>query len=126
MVQLGFVIICFHTTRTVSLQVADILGKATEATPKDQLTKDNPHLVALYDGLKMTDAQLHKVFTKNGLSVIDPPEGEKFDPFFHEALFQQPLGEGKSPGTIAVVTKIGYKLHSRTIRPALVGVYKSS
>ncbi len=108
------------------MQVADILSKATEATPKDQLTSDNPHLVSLYDGLKMTDTQLHKVFTKNGLTVIDPPVGEKFDPFFHEALFQQPLSEGQSPGTVAKVTKVGYKLHDRTIRPALVGVFKSS
>ena len=108
------------------LQVADILGKATEATPSDQLTSANPHLVSLYEGLKMTDTQLHKVFTKNGLSVINPPEGEKFDPLFHEALFQQPLTEGKKPGTIAAVTKIGYKLHSRTIRPALVGVFKDA
>ena len=102
------------------------MGKATEATPKDQLTKDNPHLLSLYQGLKMTDTQLHKVFTKNGLIEINPSEGEKFDPFFHEALFQQPATEGKVPGTIAAVTKIGYKLHSRTIRPALVGVFKDS
>ncbi len=102
------------------------MGKATEATPKDQLTGDNPHLVALYEGLKMTDTQLHKVFTKNGLSKIDPPVGEKFDPHFHEALFQQPLVEGREAGTVAVVTKIGYQLHSRTIRPALVGVFKGA
>ena len=66
---------------------------------------------------------LLQVFSKNKLNKIDP-EGEKFDPNFHEALFEVPM-EGKEPGTVAVVTKIGYKLHDRTIRPALVGVTKA-
>jgi molecular chaperone GrpE len=31
---------------------------------------------------------------------------------------------GKESGTVVVVSKIGYKLHDRVIRPALVGVSK--
>ena len=45
----------------VSFQVADILGKATEYFPKDQLNSDNNALKEIYQGLTMTDAQLHKV-----------------------------------------------------------------
>ncbi|XP_074643872.1 grpE protein homolog 1, mitochondrial-like [Tubulanus polymorphus] len=103
------------------LEVADILGKATESIPKEEITNSNPHLKNLYEGLVMTDTQLHKVFTRHGLEQINPSAGEKFDPYVHEALFQQPSPD-KEPGTVAVVSKIGYKLHSRTIRPALVGV----
>ena len=54
------------------------------------------------------------------------PLGEKFDPNVHEALFEVPASEGKNPGEIAVVTKVGYRLHQRTLRPALVGVVKLS
>lgn len=43
------------------LDVADILGKATESVPKDEITDQNPHLKSLYEGLVMTEAQLHKV-----------------------------------------------------------------
>lgn len=43
------------------LDVADILGKATESVPKAELTEKNPHLKSLYEGLIMTEAQLHKV-----------------------------------------------------------------
>lgn len=43
------------------LDVADILGKATESVPKSELTEKNPHLKTLYEGLRMTEAQLHKV-----------------------------------------------------------------
>lgn len=37
-------------------------------------------------------------------------------------LFQEV--QGKESGTVVVVSKIGYKLHDRVIRPALVGVAK--
>ncbi|XP_017889678.1 grpE protein homolog, mitochondrial [Ceratina calcarata] len=104
------------------LEVADILGKATESVPKDELTEKNPHLKTLYEGLRMTEAQLHKVFKKHGLVSLNPLN-EKFDPNQHEALFQQEV-EGKAPGTIVVVSKLGYKLHERVVRPALVGVAK--
>lgn len=43
------------------LDVADVLGKATESVPKDEITEKNPHLKSLYEGLRMTEAQLHKV-----------------------------------------------------------------
>ncbi|XP_054016616.1 grpE protein homolog, mitochondrial [Hylaeus anthracinus] len=104
------------------LEVADILGKATESVPKDELTEKNPHLKTLYEGLRMTEAQLHKVFKKHGLISLNPLN-EKFDPNQHEALFQQEV-EGKEPGTVVVVSKLGYKLHERVVRPALVGVAK--
>ncbi|CAK9795087.1 GrpE protein homolog 1, mitochondrial [Anthophora plagiata] len=104
------------------LEVADILGKATESVPKNELTEKNPHLKTLYEGLSMTEAQLQKVFKKHGLVSLNPLD-EKFDPNQHEALFQQEV-QGKKPGTIVVVSKLGYKLHERIVRPALVGVAK--
>ena len=107
------------------LEVADVLHKATESVPQSELTTDNPHLKNLFEGLTMTSSQLHKVFTRHGLVAINPAEGEKFDPHVHEALFEQPV-PGKTAGTVAVVTKVGYKLHERTIRPALVGVFKET
>ncbi|XP_041724424.1 grpE protein homolog 1, mitochondrial isoform X2 [Coregonus clupeaformis] len=107
------------------LEVADILEKATESVPKEEVTSQkNPHLKNLYDGLVMTDKQIQKVFTKHGLFKLNPDRGQKFDPYEHEALFHAPV-EGKEPGTVAIVTKVGYKLHGRTLRPALVGVAKA-
>jgi len=108
------------------LEVADILSRATESVPREVLNEKNVHLNTLYDGLCMTDVQLQKVFRKHGLEKIDPEDGEKFDPNIHEALFQQPLSDGKKAGGVATVSKIGYRLHTRTVRPALVGVYKNA
>eukprot|EP00062_Callorhinchus_milii_P020553 gi/632976374/ref/XP_007904759.1/ PREDICTED: grpE protein homolog 1, mitochondrial [Callorhinchus milii] len=102
------------------LEVADVLEKATTSVPKEEITDQNPHLKNLYEGLVMTEVQLQKVFSKHGLVKLNPV-GAKFDPYEHEALFSSPM-EGKEPGSVAIVTKIGYKLHGRTLRPALVGV----
>ena len=108
------------------LEVADILNQATDSTPKEELDQ-NKHLKALYEGLTLTNSQMLKVFARHELRPIIPSEGEKFDPFLHEAMFQVPAGEEKEKdGTIAVIQKTGFKLHDRTLRPALVGVFKAS
>jgi len=104
------------------LDVADVLSKATESVPKDEINDKNPHLKNLYEGLVMTETQLQNVFKRHGLEQVNPLN-EKFNPNYHEALFQQEF-EGKEAGTVVVVSKIGYKLHDRVLRPALVGVAK--
>ncbi|CAH2299752.1 grpE homolog 1, mitochondrial [Pelobates cultripes] len=106
------------------LEVADVLEKATESVPKEEIKDDNPHLKNLYEGLVMTEVQMQKVFKKHGVTKLNPVNA-KFDPYEHEALFHAPM-EGKEPGTVALVTKVGYKLHERTLRPALVGVVKGA
>lgn len=101
------------------LEVADILEKATESVPKNELSH-NVHLQSLFEGLTMTDVQLQKVFKSHGLEKVNPLN-EKFDPNFHEAVFQLP---GKIPGNVGVVQETGYRLHGRLLRAALVGVIK--
>ncbi|OON14198.1 co-chaperone GrpE, partial [Opisthorchis viverrini] len=104
------------------LDVADVLTKATNSAPADQLVPGvNPHFANLYEGLKLTEQQMLQVFERNHLVRIQPAEGDQFDPNFHEAVFQAPRQDGKEPNTIAVVTKVGYKLYDRPLRPAYVG-----
>lgn len=107
------------------LEVADILEQATGTVPTEELEK-NQHLKTLFEGMTMTNGQLLKVFSKHGLEKVAPEVGEKFDPHYHEALFQVPAPEGGEAGTVAIMEKKGYKLHNRTLRPALVGVFKDS
>lgn len=105
------------------LEVADTLGHATNAVPKDQVNDQNPHLKNLYDGLTLTQNSLQQVFKRHGLETIEPMN-TKFDPNEHEALFQKECKDVE-PGMVVEVTKIGYKLHGRCIRPALVGVSRN-
>lgn len=105
------------------LEVADTLGHATNAVPKDQVNDSNPHLKNLYDGLVLTRNSLQQVFKRHGLETIEPLN-TKFNPNEHEALFQKECTDVE-PGVVVEVTKIGYKLHNRCIRPALVGVSRN-
>jgi molecular chaperone GrpE len=54
---------------------------------------------------------------------IEPysPEGEPFDPQYHEAVAQQPV-EGANPGTVVEVFQRGYRLGENVLRPARVVV----
>lgn len=104
------------------LEVADILENANNSISEEVLKSGSKPLLALVEGLKLTEAELQKVFKANGLTKIDG-KGEAFDPVLHEALFEVP---GDSPGTVAVVSRYGYMLHGRTLRPARVGVVKAN
>lgn len=104
------------------LDIADVLEKAIETVPNDEV-QTNASLKNLLTGVEMTEKQLQGVFKRHGLLQINPV-GEKFNPNEHHAMFETEDPQ-KEPGTVAVVTKIGYKLQNRTIRPAMVGVIKS-
>lgn len=105
------------------ISVADVLETAIESVPSSQIEgkEANPSVSSLYNGLKMMETNLLKVFSKHGLTRIKPVGGDPFDPSFHEAMFQVP---GEKPGTIGAVSKVGYVLNGRTVRPAMVGVVK--
>lgn len=94
------------------INVADIIEKA-----KDSI-KNNLDTEALVEGMKIMEAEVQKIFKKNGLKKLGSV-GESFSPSIHEALFEVP---GDEPGTVAVVSRKGYMLHNRTLRPAGVGV----
>ncbi|XP_065197842.1 grpE protein homolog 1, mitochondrial-like [Sycon ciliatum] len=103
------------------LEVADILEKAIDSSPAKPSSA--PEILAMHEGLAMTQTQLQKVFTSNGL-VRTSPLGETFDPNLHEAIYQIPAAaaEGKKAGAIAAVARVGYTLNQRTLRAAQVGV----
>ncbi|KAM7162519.1 grpE protein homolog 2, mitochondrial [Macrochelys suwanniensis] len=103
------------------VEVADILEKTTESTERETEPSDpKPTLKKIYEGLSLIEAKLQSVFAKHGLQKMNPVGG-KYDPYDHEIVCHVPA-EGMQPGTVALVTQDGYKLHGRTIRHAHVGV----
>lgn len=106
------------------LDVADTLAAAAESVPEREVAEGagSEALRSLHDGVRLTRAQLTQVFSRHGLVAVSPLR-EKFDPNLHEALFQQEV-EGAESGSVVAVSKVGYKLHERCVRPALVGVAK--
>lgn len=106
------------------LEVADNLERALDiANQPSDAAKAADQLRTLTDGLKLTDKILLQVFKQNGLERYEAL-GEKFDPNLHEALFEVP-DPAKTAGTVGVVTKAGYRLHDRVLRPAEVGVVQA-
>ena len=74
----------------------------------------------LKDGLELTLRQLLKVGEDNGLRQINP-QGEDFDPAWHQAVSQIAAPEA-APNTVVQVFQKGYVLNDRLLRPALVVV----
>ena len=67
---------------------------------------------------------LLKTLEKNGVRKFSP-EGEKFDPNLHQAMYEVP-GADVPPGHVAQVVQAGYMIGERVLRPALVGVAKAA
>ena len=86
------------------------------------LMVDTPSVENLKDGVDMTLKQLSSVFSKFNLAEINPL-GEKFDPHQHQAIGM--LDSDQAANTVVTVLQKGYRLHDRTIRPALVMVAKN-
>ena len=84
---------------------------------------ENADVAKLREGTELTLKLLTDVMEKFGVEVIDP-EGEPFDPDFHQAISTQPRDD-VPPNTVVGVIQKGYKLNGRLIRPALVLVSKA-
>ena len=116
----------FAATQLVKdlLQTADNLSRALESAPSE-LSAQNDALRTLLAGVAATERALQETFAKHGIRRVQPALGEPFDPNQHQAIFEV-AGSERAPGTIAEVVLPGYAYHERLLRPAFVGVAKSS
>ena len=85
------------------------------------LAVESPSVENLKDGVELTLKQLVAAFGRFNLHDIDPM-GEKFDPHMHQAI--QMVESDQPANTVVTVLQKGYRLHERTLRPALVMVAK--
>ncbi|MEE4235289.1 MAG: nucleotide exchange factor GrpE [Anderseniella sp.] len=104
------------------LSVSDSLSKALEMMSAEALEKADESTRNLVAGIELTRRELLNSFQKHGIHEVNPQD-EKFDPNFHQAMFEVP-GSGKPNGTVVQVVQTGYKIGERLLRPALVGVAK--
>ena len=77
---------------------------------------------ALVDGVELIERELLKALEKNGIRQFTP-QGEKFDPNLHQAMFEVPDASVPA-GSVVQVVQPGYMIGERVLRPALVGVSK--
>jgi len=96
------------------LAIADDLERALNAEGGDE--------TSLREGVKVTQRSLNQLLKQEGVEPIRA-EGETFDPNWHEAVATVPPGQaGVERGTVVGVTRRGYRLNERLLRPARVVV----
>jgi len=72
----------------------------------------------LLEGMEATLKLVNRAFEKSGIVVLDP-QGQPFNPEFHEAMVAQPTADHPA-GTVMAVIQKGYSLNGRLLRPARV------
>jgi molecular chaperone GrpE len=105
------------------LNVADNLKRAIAAVPNELRSGDNKAVSAFLDGVEVTERGLEQTLAKFGVKTIDA-KGEKFNPEFHQAMYEVESTE-VPPGAVAEVVQTGYAIGDRVLRPAMVAVAKA-
>ena len=101
------------------LTVADNIRRALENVPAGATEGATKTLV---EGIELTERDLLTTLGRHGVKRVEP-EGQKFDPNMHQAMFEVP-SEELPAGTVTQVIQTGYAIGERVLRPALVGVSK--
>ena len=101
------------------LPVIDNLERAIEFSDKE-----NETLKSLLEGIDMTVKSFNDAVAKFGVEIVNP-QGEQFNPEFHQAMSIQPSND-VTPNTVLAVMQKGYTLNGRLLRPAMVMVSKAA
>jgi len=104
------------------LSVSDNLRRALDAIPAEARASGDAGLKALIEGVEVTERGMLAGLERHGVRKIEP-QGERFDPHFHQAMFEVPNPEVPA-NTVVQVVQTGYVIGDRVLRPAMVGVAK--
>ncbi len=104
------------------LSVVDNLARALEHLPAEARAGASPVLQSMIEGVELTARDLESVLGRHGVKKLDP-RGQKFDPNFHQAIFEAP-DESVPVGTVSQVVQSGWTIGDRVLRPAMVGISK--
>lgn len=104
------------------LSVSDNLGRALDAIPAEVKASGDAGFKALIEGVELTERAMLAALERHGVKKLQP-EGEKFDPNFHQAMFEVPNPDVPA-NTVVQVVQSGYSIGDRVLRPAMVGVAK--
>ena len=99
------------------LSVLDNLNRALESVDDEMKEKQN----AFLEGIELTKKELLNTFSNHEINELAPKEGEKFDPKFHQAMFEGPH-QNIEKGNIIQVMANGFTIGERLLRAAQIGV----
>ncbi len=104
------------------LAVSDNLRRALDAIPAEVKETADAGLTTLIEGVDMTERSMLSALERHGVRKLEPV-GQKFDPNFHQAMFEVPNTEVPN-NTVVQVVQAGFSIGERVLRPAMVGVAK--
>lgn len=104
------------------LGVADNLRRALDHVTEEQRAAADETLKTLLEGVELTERSMHSTMERHGVRKLEP-DGQKFDPNFHQAMFEVPNPDVPN-NTVVQVVQAGYQIGDRVLRPAMVGVAK--
>lgn len=104
------------------LAVSDNMRRALEAIPPEARAAHGAGLDGLIEGVEMIDRSMLSALERHGVREI-AADGQKFDPHFHQAMFEVP-NPNVPNGTVVQVVQAGFMIGDRVLRPAMVGVAK--
>ena len=104
------------------LSVSDNLRRTLDAIPAEAKASGDAGFTALIDGVEITERAMLSGLERHGVKKLEP-QGEKFDPNFHQAMFEV-QNPDVAPNTVVQVVQPGYSIGERVLRPAMVGVAK--
>ncbi|OQX31506.1 MAG: nucleotide exchange factor GrpE [Candidatus Sedimenticola endophacoides] len=90
----------------------------------DAAREENGDIGKLLEGAELTLKLFTDVMQKYNVEQINP-EGEPFNPEFHQAMSLQPRDD-LPPNTVVTVVQKGYSLNGRLVRPAMVLVSRAA
>jgi len=104
------------------LTVTDNLRRALDSFSEEARQAADSAVKPMLEGVELTERDLLKTLERHHIRKIDP-QGERFDPNLHQAMFE--VEDPALPaGTVTQVVQSGFVIGERLLRPALVGVSK--
>lgn len=103
------------------LAVADNLARALEYVTDEARTDGDRK--GLIEGVEMTLKEFASILERHGIRPVDAM-GAPFDPNLHQAMFEVESAD-VAAGHVMQVMRVGYTIHDRLLRPAMVGVAKA-
>lgn len=104
------------------LAVPDNLRRALDAVPTEAAASTEGSFAGFVEGVEVTERAMLSALERHGIKKIEA-EGTKFDPNFHQAMFEVP-NPAVPNNTVVQVVQAGYTIGERVLRPAMVGVAK--
>ncbi|HUF77158.1 MAG TPA: nucleotide exchange factor GrpE [Longimicrobiales bacterium] len=104
--------------------IAKFLDVLDDLNRVAQLDLSNATVEAIMEGVDLVERKFIRMLEDTGVEVIDPSEGEPFDPERMEAVMRVVAESEEQDDSVAQVVQKGYALERTLVRPARVAVYK--